>query len=73
MPTVGSVRGPWEPPLGGERTVPSDLHAQLEEFPEETKAPSPDTVTDTVPAQPMHVELPSVPATDATVQPAFVT
>ena len=73
LPTVGSVRGPREPPEGGERTVPSDLHAQPEEFPEETKAPSPDTVTDTVPAQPMHVELPSDPATDAPRQPAFAT
>jgi hypothetical protein len=41
--------------------------------PEDNQAPTPETVCETVPAQPRHVELPLVPGSLARVQPLFGT
>ena len=69
---VGVVTVPFDEQLHWDRIEDHQLELSVAP-PEDNQAPPPETVCETVPAQPRHVELPLVPGELGPVQPLFGT
>ena len=69
---VGVVTVPFDEQLHWDRIEDHQLELSVAS-PEDNQAPPPETVCETVPAQPRHVELPLVPGVLGPVQPLFGT
>jgi hypothetical protein len=69
---IGVVTVPFDEQLLGDRIEDHQLELSVAP-PEDNQAPPPETVCETVPAQPRHVELPLVPGVLGPVQPLFGT